>query len=123
MASRRRPIQATSRIFRFRMAGTGQKNGAILKTLWIEDDSGCWLWIGCIHKVTGYAKKQWHGRTLLAHRWMYEQRIGPIPAGLVIDHVCNVRNCVNPEHLQAITQAQNVQRCYDQGRHPRRKSQ
>jgi hypothetical protein len=93
------------------------KNGTLLKKLW-EEGPGCWLWLGSLHPKTGYGKKRWYGKDKLAHRWMYEQRVGPIPKGKVIDHICNVRHCVNPDHLQAITYAENNQRCMDQGRHP-----
>ena len=115
---RLRLILTSQMIYPFSMAGRGHRNGTILKTLWVKDDSGCWLWVGCIHKATGYGKKQWHGIALLAHRWMYEQRVGPIPDGMVIDHTCNVRHCVNPDHLQPMTQSENVQKCMDENRHP-----
>ena len=46
----------------------------------------------------------------LAHRWMYERAVGPIPAGYVIDHLCCNPSCVNPAHLEVVTQAENVHR-------------
>ena len=45
-----------------------------------------------------------------AHRAIYEEMVGPIPDGLVLDHLCSVRNCVNPEHLEPVTQAENARR-------------
>lgn len=46
----------------------------------------------------------------LAHRWAYEFYIGPISEGLVIDHLCRNRSCVNPDHLEAVSQAVNLRR-------------
>lgn len=70
----------------------------------------CWLWIGSVNKKTGYGKKQLNGKSLLAHRWVYEMLLGPIPDGLVIDHKCKTRNCVNPHHLEVVEQAENCRR-------------
>lgn len=49
-------------------------------------------------------------RWMPAHRYMYEQHKGPIPQGYQIDHLCRSHSCVNPEHLEAVTQAENVRR-------------
>jgi len=47
---------------------------------------------------------------LLAHRWIYEQVVGPIPAGLDLDHLCRNRWCVNPEHQEPVTRRENLLR-------------
>ena len=67
----------------------------------------CWLWIGRL-QPNGYGKKQFNGRTVLAHRWVWTQLFGQIPSGLVIDHTCQNRGCVNPHHLRIVTQAENT---------------
>lgn len=72
-------------------------------------DLGCWLWTGATLKG-GYGLFFADGRKILAHRWSYQEYVGPIPDGLYIDHLCETRNCVNPTHLEAVTNRQNVLR-------------
>ena len=69
---------------------------------WTE---GCWFWAGPIRK-TGYGV---FGRSS-AHRVAYELAVGPIPGGLVIDHLCRVPSCVNPAHMEPVTPDVNVLR-------------
>lgn len=81
----------------------------------VDPGTGCWLWTGGIQKRNGYAKFQVAGRIVLAHRWIYEQMVGPIPAGQELDHVfengCRYRHCVNYEsHLEPVTHLENVRR-------------
>lgn len=66
------------------------------------DTSGCWVWQHA-PSDTGYGTKRVNGKTMLAHRWMYERQVGPIPVGLELDHLCRNRACVNPEHLEPVT--------------------
>jgi hypothetical protein len=75
---------------------------------------GCWLWTAAT-KSHGYgfvAIAKVEGRSILrqAHRVAYELTHGPIPDGLEIDHLCRVRNCVNPAHLEAVTHSENCRR-------------
>ena len=83
--------------------------GQVLKPLVDIGDSpaDCWEWRGAINKNTGYGKKTFNGKSLLAHRWMYETIVGPIPEGLVINHKCSNTKCVNPHHLEVVDQAGN----------------
>lgn len=79
----------------------------------VAEDRGwetpCLIWQGN-PMGTGYGTT-WQGeKKMLAHRWMYEQTYGPIPDGLVIDHLCRVRLCVNPDHLEPVTDAENIRR-------------
>lgn len=86
----------------------GHYKGKTLKPLVdISTDSDCWQWLGSFNKRTGYGKKQLEGRTLLAHRWIWETLFGPIPENMVINHKCGNRKCVNPAHLEVVTQTEN----------------
>lgn len=79
-------------------------------------ESGCWEWTAAHHPKQGYGWFKTNGRMVVAHRFAYEALVGPIPEGLVIDHLCRNPRCVNPSHLEPVTTAENVRR----GRHPGR---
>lgn len=72
-----------------------------------ESSSGCWLWEGA-RAGTGYGQFQADGQTRPAHRVVYEFFIGEIPEGLDLDHLCRVRRCVNPWHLDPVTRRINI---------------
>lgn len=77
--------------------------------VYADPNSGCWLW-GASCGPTGYGQF-WVGlATKLAHRVSYEAHIGPIPEGLELDHLCRIRSCVNPDHLEAVTHKENMSR-------------
>ena len=84
-------------------------------------DSGCIEWIAGT-QGEGYGQF-FRGRTvpgehgkIAAHRWSYEYHVGPIPAGMEIDHLCRNRLCVNPEHLEPVTSQENISRSHGNGR-------
>ncbi|MET7616972.1 HNH endonuclease signature motif containing protein [Streptomyces sp. NPDC005408] len=74
-----------------------------------DTPAGCWQWTGYL-LPNGYARVSVNGERQYAHRAAYEAVNGPIPAGLVIDHLCRNRGCANPDHLEAVTQRINVLR-------------
>ena len=77
---------------------------------WIpEPNTGCWLWVGTT-SPNGYGRFWSKGRLAYAHRHAYERWVGPIPDGLQLDHLCRVRCCVNPGHLEAVTCRENLLR-------------
>lgn len=86
---------------------------------WKEEDRGhatpCWVWQLSV-RPDGYGQ-QYAGMTptgrsrmQVAHRWVWEQHHGHIPDGLELDHLCRVRECVNPEHLEPVTPVTNKRR-------------
>lgn len=72
------------------------------------DQSGCWIWTGAATK--GYGQVKRNGIQHAAHRYAYQHLVGPIPAGLVLDHLCRETRCVNPAHLEPVTNAENIRR-------------
>lgn len=78
-------------------------------TRYVVDANGCWSWTGTTIKA-GYSQISYQGRKFYGHRLSYEHFIGPIPDGLVIDHLCRNTRCVNPEHLEPVTTRENILR-------------
>ena len=76
-------------------------------------DSGCIEWLaggnGIGYGVMRLSPVDGHKKTY-AHRWSYEYHVGPIPDGLVLDHLCRNPPCVNPAHLEPVTQVENLRR-------------
>jgi hypothetical protein len=79
----------------------------------------CWLWTGRTRNGR-YGDYQAKGRKVLAHRYAYEQLVGPVPDGLELDHVkargCTSTLCVNPAHLEPVTHLENMRRRTDDRR-------
>jgi len=79
-----------------------------------EPNSGCWLWMGTVDSK-GYGNMRVGntktGRGLVrTHRFSYELHKGPIPNDLCLDHLCRVRSCCNPNHLEPVTLRENILR-------------
>lgn len=72
-----------------------------------EPNSGCWFWMG---SATEYGRLRWDNREALAHRISYTLARGPIPDGLQLDHLCRNIRCVNPAHLEPVTNRGNTLR-------------
>ena len=86
----------------------------VLARFWakVHKTETCWLWIASVN-LKGYG--MFHlprpvGRRIHAHRFAYEAVVGPIPDGLVLDHLCRTSLCVNPAHLEPVTNRENVTR-------------
>lgn len=73
------------------------------------DSAGCWLWTACKVRA-GYGHFRYEGKPRSAHRVAYVALVGAIPSDLTLDHLCRVRNCVNPNHLEPVTGAENTRR-------------
>jgi len=76
---------------------------------YVDASGPCWEWTGATFRE-GYGMFQVDGAPVLTHRYVWELLVGPIPEGLEIDHLCRVRHCVNPDHLEPVTSAENSRR-------------
>lgn len=75
------------------------------------DSHGCWQWTGPLDRHGyGYTAVNVDGarRNTGAHRYVYENEVGPVPEGLDLDHLCRVITCVNPSHLEPVTRSENL---------------
>lgn len=74
----------------------------------IDPMTGCWEWRRS--KSNGYGMMSYKGKYQNAHRVFYQQRYGPLPDHLHVDHLCRNKGCVNPDHLEAVTRHENARR-------------
>lgn len=76
---------------------------------YVVDANGCWIWQGATSSK-GYGRVRVAGKVEFAHRVSYRLHIGEIPDGLELDHLCRVRNCIRPDHLEPVTHRENMER-------------
>lgn len=95
--------------------GRGQNGGGCTYPLpdqlrrHIRFSSTCWQWVGATASK-GYGRVKYAGRLEVAHRLVFATLRGAIPDGLVLDHLCRNRGCVNPDHLEPVTNRTNILR-------------
>lgn len=75
---------------------------------YVVDGNGCWIWQRSHSQNYGHLCVK--GKVIPAHRFYYELKNGPIQKGLEMDHLCRVRLCVNPDHLEPVTHLENMRR-------------
>lgn len=72
----------------------------------VIDDGGCHLWQGAL--VNGYAQIAVAGKTMRAHRALYEELHGPLPSSVAVHHTCGTRRCLNPEHFEPMLHSEHA---------------
>lgn len=71
----------------------------------------CWLFTEAGRENrNGYSRLYWQGKERMAHILSYEAHVGPVPSGLLVDHKCRMRCCINPDHLEPVTPRENTLR-------------
>lgn len=96
-------------VFHWREKGPPKRTEADRFWWKVHKTTTCWIWRGVLDR-DGYGQFGVGRKNLRAHRWAYESVVGPIPEGLEIDHLCRVKSCVNPLHMEPVTKTENIRR-------------
>lgn len=83
----------------------------------VAGPSECVIWTGATHR--GYGAVGWQNKVVRVHRLVYQHRVGPIPEDHDLDHLCRVKACVNPQHLEPVTRSENRKRAWAHWRETR----
>lgn len=80
----------------------------VLGRIDFDGANGCWNWTGTL--TQGYGCLTFRRRNWMTHRFVYENFCEEVPEGLVLDHLCHNRACCNPDHMEVVTQEENLRR-------------
>lgn len=100
----RKALQFKGQPIRYKM---GHQRRTSCEPYRVDKDTGCWIWLRS-QTSTGYGSLAVRGRGYKAHRYYYEQLIGPIPSHFHLHHLCGNSLCVNPEHMKAVSRHEHL---------------
>lgn len=111
---RARLVECRDRVNESRRRREAPLTDGAANRFWSKVDAAgdCWLWTGAASGRPGreYGQAYWRGGMTAAHRVAWELLVGPIPDGLTLDHRCLTPRCINPDHLEPVTQRENILR-------------
>jgi hypothetical protein len=107
-------FRKSKRCFKCRSAASAEEPKAYILSRITKNDHGCWVWQGMLNEA-GYGRgmNAALGGKFAVHRAAFALFVGSIPDGYEIDHLCSVRACCNPAHLEAVTPDENKRRAYE----------
>lgn len=94
-----------ARLGSFRVARAAKR----FPSCYSKSETGCWIWLLSKSRL-GYGQYWCNKKNVRAHRFSYELARGPIHPGMVVDHLCRVKHCVNPSHMEIVTNQENLLR-------------